>query len=336
MRYLLEIAVALLPVFVFLAALIFLDSYKLVKLRSVLLGLVAGSAVALVALVVNEFLWGLVGWGEVAYPRYGAPVVEELLKGIPLVVLIKKRKIGFMVDAAIYGFAIGAGFSFLENVQYLHAFHEANPFLWVIRGFGTAIMHGGTVALLGIVSKSLVDRKSSDRWIVFLPGLALAIVIHSFFNHFVFSPELSTAMIVALLPTILLVVFSQSEKATRQWLGVGFDTDQQLLEMITTGKIAETRIGLYLQSLKARFPGELVVDMLCVLRLHVELAVRAKGILLMREAGFKPPADPEVKEKFAELEYLEKNLGKTGQLAIMPFIHTSSRELWQLHMLGKK
>jgi hypothetical protein len=171
---------------------------------------------------------------------------------------------------------------------------------------------------------------------VFLPGLALAIVIHSFFNHFVFSPELSTGMIVALLPAILLVVFSQSEKATRQWLGVGFDTDQQLVKMITTGKIAETRIGMYLQSLKARFPGELVADMLCVLRLHVELATRAKGVLLMWEAGFKPPADPEVKEKSAELEYLEKNLGKTGRLAIMPFIHTSSRELWQLHMLGKK
>jgi hypothetical protein len=241
-----------------------------------------------------------------------------------------------MVDSAIYGFAVGAGFAFLENVQYLQTLEDSNPFLWIIRGFGTAIMHGGTTALLGIVSKSLTDRKSSDHWIVFVPGLVLAIVIHSFFNHFVFSPQLSTAMIVALLPAILLVVFTQSEKATRQWLGVGFDSDQQLLEMITTGKISETRIGLYLQSLKARFPGELVADMLCVLRLHVELAIRAKGILLMREAGFKPSPDPEIKEKFAELAYLEKSIGKTGQLAILPFIHTSSRELWQLHMLGKK
>ncbi|MEK6571657.1 MAG: hypothetical protein AABZ61_09815, partial [Bacteroidota bacterium] len=89
-------------------------------------------------------------------------------------------------------------------------------------------------------------------------------------------------------------------------------------------------------SLKNRFPGELVADMLCLLRLQVELSIRAKGILLMREAGFRVTPDPEIKEKFTELAYLEKSIGKTGQLAILPFIHTSSRELWQLHMLGKK
>jgi hypothetical protein len=75
--------------------------------------------------------------------------------------------------------------------------------------------------------------------------------------------------------------------------------------------------------------------MLCLLRIHLELAIRAKGILLMRQTGFKPATDPEIKEKFIELSYLEKSIGKTGQLAILPFLHTSRRDLWQLYMLGK-
>lgn len=55
------------------------------------------------------------------YSRYGAPVVEEVLKSIYLVYLIKSKRIGFMVDSAIFGFAIGAGFAFVENIYYLQS-----------------------------------------------------------------------------------------------------------------------------------------------------------------------------------------------------------------------
>ena len=83
-------------------------------------------------------------------------------------------------------------------------------------------------------------------------------------------------------------------------------------------------------------PGEVIADMLCLLRLYVELSMRAKGVLLMQGAGFRVAEDPEIKEKFDELKYLENSIGKTGHLAIAPFLHKSSRDLWQLHMLGRK
>ena len=73
--------------------------------------------------------------------------------------------------------------------------------------------------------------------------------------------------------------------------------------------------------------------MICLVRLHTELAIRAKGVLMMRSAGFNPPSGPELPEKFAELKYLQKNIGKTGQLALAPLLHMSSRDLWQIHML---
>lgn len=270
------------------------------------------------------------------YSRYGAPVVEEVLKSIYLVYLIKSKRIGFMVDSAIFGFAIGAGFAFVENIYYLQSVSDPNLLLWIVRGFGTAIMHGGTTAVLGIVSRAMTDRKGSDTINVFLPGICIAIVIHSFFNHFILPPEISTLCLLLILPSIIIIVFNQSEKATRNWLGVGFDMDVELLSMIVTGDVSETKIGRYLQSLKSRFPGEVVADMLCLLRMHLELTTRAKGILLMHEAGFKIAADPEIKTKLDELKYLEKSIGKTGQLAIAPFLRTSSRDLWQLYMLGKK
>jgi hypothetical protein len=41
-----------------------------------------------------------------------------------------------------------------------------------------------------------------------------------------------------------------------------------------------------------------------------------------------------VQAKFDELKYLEKSIGRTGRFAIMPVLRWSSRDLWQLHMLG--
>ncbi len=79
----------------------------------------------------------------------------------------------------------------------------------------------------------------------------------------------------------------------------------------------------------------MVADLLCYLRLHTELALRAKGVLMMRENGFDVPVDEATRDKFAELDYLEKSIGKTGVLALKPMLHMGHQDLWQLHMLGK-
>ena len=53
--------------------------------------------------------------------------------------------------------------------------------------------------------------------------------------------------------------------------------------------------------MKDRFRGPVVADLLCYLRLYTELALRAKGILMMRENGFEVPVDEPTQAKFAEL-----------------------------------
>ena len=42
-----------------------------------------------------------------------------------------------------------------------------------------------------------------------------------------------------------------------------------------------------------------------------------------------------LKGTFEELRYLKKSIGRTGLLAIDPFLHTSTRDLWQLNMLNE-
>jgi len=237
------------------------------------------------------------------------------------------------VDAAIHGFGIGTGFAVLENLYYVQASHDATLWTWIVRGFGTAIMHGGTTSIVAMVSKALRSRSAEFKPYLVLPGLCVAVVLHSLYNQFVLHPVLSTALIVLVFPILCVAVFQGSERETNAWLGTGFDTDQELLRAVHTGQVSGTPVGKYIATVKSRFPAEVIVDMMCFLRLRAELAIRAKGVLMMRESGFDAAPDPTVKAKFEELAYLERNIGKTGLRALQPFVHTSTRDLWQLTVL---
>jgi RsiW-degrading membrane proteinase PrsW (M82 family) len=330
-----KIAVSLIPVFVFLAGLIFLDSYKLVRFRAVLTAIGAGAVAAIIGLLLNRWLMQMWPVSTTVFSRYAAPLVEETLKALYLVYLLKSKRVGFMVDAAICGFAVGAGFSLLENIYYLHAVGKPDILIWIVRGLGTAAMHGTTTALFGILAKATADRRSSMGIAVLIPGFTLAVGVHSLYNHFIIPPVPATLLLLTILPLMIIVVFQRSERATRIWLGKGMDADMELLDLIVSDRIAATPVGVYLQTLKDKFPGTMVADMLCLLRIHCELALGAKGVLLMREAGIKPPVNPEIIAKFRELRFLEKSLGKTGRLAMAPFLKTSRRDLWQLYMIGR-
>ncbi len=328
-----QAAVSVVPVLAFLAGLVLLDSYKLVPMKAILTSTAIGVLAAGASVAINMAALSSDAVGLDLYVRYAAPAVEEICKALWPFILIRRRRVGFMVDAGVHGFAVGAGFAIIENVYYLQALEATSLFTWIVRGFGTAVMHGGTTAVFAMVAKNLTDIAGNESWWRFLAPLGLAVVIHSAYNHFFLPPLWNTLLILASLPPLMLAIFQVSERATRQWLGVGFDTDADMLNMITSGNIGSTSLGQYLQTLSDRFKPEVVVDLLCYLRIYLELAVQAKGILMMREAGFEVPPAPDVEAKFAELSYLEKSIGRTGKLALLPFLRMSNRDLWQLHML---
>ena len=194
-------------------------------------------------------------------------------------------------------------------------------------------MHGGATAIFAVMGLAMLERAAQPTWRALLPGFALATALHSAYNHFFLSPFASTIGIALIAPLLLNAVFARSEAAVGAWLGKGFDADAQMLELIESGELSRSPIGRYLHELRDKFQGPVVADLLCYVRLHTELALQAKGMLMMRENGFEAPVDEGTREKFAELGYLEKSIGRTGMLALHPFVHTSTRDLWQLNML---
>lgn len=331
---LIHVAVGIAPVLCFLATLVFLDSYKLVSLRLVVAVVAAGFVAAALCYVANGLLLRVTGLELEPYTRYVGPIVEEFAKALVVVALIRANRIGFLVDAAILGFATGTGFAIVENLWYQHLVPDAGLGLWIVRGFGTALMHGGTTALFAITGVAFLERAPRARVAPFVPGFLLAVALHAAFNHILGWPRLSALAALCVLPPLLFAVFQRSERAVSDWLGSGFDADALMLESINSGGFADSATGRYLASLKDRFEGPVLADLLCYVRLHTELALRAKGILMMRETGFEVPVDEETRAKFSEMRYLQKSIGATGLLAIRPMLHTSHKDLWQLYMLG--
>ena len=330
---LIKAPIGLLPVLIFLLVLLFMDSYKLVRLRVVLWVIFAGALLPFAGYLINGFVIELSGWDLPDHTRYAAPAIEECLKACVMVYLFRTHRIGFLVDSAIFGFAVGTGFALVETFYYLYMVPDARMLVWVVRGFGTAIMHGGVMALFGVMAQLLTERSMRINPVLYLPGLIVAITLHSIFNHFPGTPVLTTLGTLLVLPTILIIVFRKSARSMHAWLELDFDEDVRLLQQINSGQFAATNIGRFLEDLKQKFPGTVVVDMLCYLRLYTELALRAKGLLLMRENGFNAPVGERTREKFEEMRYLEKSIGKTGCLAMSPFLQMTRKDLWQLYML---
>jgi protease PrsW len=328
-----SIVAALLPVLVFLAVLLLMDSFKLVPFGAVSIALLAGALSALAALAFHSWLFAESGLSTRVLTRYVAPVTEEVLKAVYVVIVLRQRRLGFLVDAALVGFSVGTGFALVENVDYLRTITDGRLILWLVRGFGPAILHGAMTALFAILLKSLSDRYPARGTLIVPAALAVPVVIHSVFNHFPMPPVVATCVLLVLVPAVVTYVFERSERATREWVGEGLDLDVELLNLVTSPDFGGTRLGKYLGQLKERFPGPVVADMFCLLRVELELAIRAKGMLMAREAGLELPADPDVKARLQELRFLQGSIGATGLLALTPLRVTSHRDDWHTYLL---
>jgi RsiW-degrading membrane proteinase PrsW (M82 family) len=323
------LALSVVPVLAFLAALALIDTYKLVRFRRLLQFLGVGCGAALICYLLNTAVCSLTQMPVSVWAQTGGPVLEETVKAIYVWWLIRSQRLGFMVDAAICGFAVGAGFALVENAVYVWETPSLGFLTWLVRGFGTALMHGGATAIFGILARNRTEISRSNRLTLALPGLVAAILIHLFYNQQRFNPTITAEVFLIGIPAVLVLVFRQSEKTLVKWMGSSLDKNLDLLHMIETDTFSQSPAGAYLRSLESTFPPEILGDMLCYLQLSAELSARAKGELLRRELGFPSPLDPEVPRQLKELAFLERTLGRAGKLAVAPLLGSNQFANWQ-------
>jgi RsiW-degrading membrane proteinase PrsW (M82 family) len=118
--------------------------------------------------------------------RFAAPVIEEVLKGLILIYLIRSPSFRYFLDGAIYGFASGIGFAIFENFEYVLGHPSTALVLAISRVLSTNLIHATGSALIGIaLGLARFDRSRLSRILYWVAALGLAILIHSGFNNMV-------------------------------------------------------------------------------------------------------------------------------------------------------
>src|SRR5579859_4660646 len=244
-----QVCFSVLPVLVFLFALELIDTYKLLTLWRVLRSVAVGCGAAVVCYAINTAIYATGIASPAVWARSGAPVVEEIAKALYVIWLLRTNRVGFMVDTAVSGFAVGAGFAVLENLTYIPDLSASGLIASAIRGLGTAMMHGGATAIFGTVSANMSEIRESRSPVAFLPGLAMPIVIHELYNQPWWRPVIAAAVVLVSLPAVTAFIFWRSEKVLEKWLGTKLDKDIDLLQMIASGTLSKSPVGKYMKSL---------------------------------------------------------------------------------------
>lgn len=290
--------VSLLPVAIYIAWVWTIDRFALVSARLLAQMILCGLMTALVC----YGLFRLTGdyWGQ--WSDVVNPVVEEMVKAIPLLVLASRKRMVFFIDSVILGAAVGGGFSILENLLYL--LHDDSL------GFGTALFRGLEVSLVhmgcsAIVATALMfivrqaERRSS-RLTVKKADASLAILLliastslHVAHNALHFNPLAQTVTVIGLMALLLLGTYQYDSNQIHRWIDRSMNKQLDLLCSISEGRLDETPTGRYLLSVKESFPPEVFFDIVCYVQLHTELEVVAKSRFMAHEAGLEYPLSNE-------------------------------------------
>ena len=332
----LKALIAFLPVMILVTALYRLDSHRLLGTRFIGLAFLGGAAATIVCWWINGWLLKATGVDFLYFARYVAPVVEESVKAAIVVYLFRSNRIGFLIDAGIIGFTIGAGFSMAENFHYLGHASDAHYGVWIVRGLGTAIMHGGATALFAIVSEVMTERHSKMNLLFYVPGLIVAILLHSVFNHFPVSPVLSTVFTLLTLPTILFLLFERNEATIHRFLETDFAAHRRVLDQIRNGSYSGCEAGRFLRDMKDKLAAPVAQEMIDYFCLHTELILSAERILLAREQAVEVGIGAEIQEKLKRMHALESHIGRAGMHTLRKQLQFSAKDMWEIHLLDQE
>lgn len=127
-------------------------------------------------------------FGTTTAITFGAPFIEEALKGLLLLELVRRRLIDSMIDGAVYAVAIAVGFALTENLSYYSraaaAGTETLLQIFLIRGLLTPFAHPLFTICMGVAAGYLVIRRPSHAGTVMIAtgSYLLAVALHALWN----------------------------------------------------------------------------------------------------------------------------------------------------------
>jgi RsiW-degrading membrane proteinase PrsW (M82 family) len=334
---------ALVPVLVMLAIFVWLDAFKLMNFGEILVLLLLGGVAALVAYPISGRFLDTLPIGFSNYSRFVAPWIEEALKAAVMVLLFRFNRIGYKLDAVISGFAIGAGFSVVENVIYLTIFPFYGSGTWLVRGLGTAVMHGTTLAILAAIAHELGEREMREAasefdfhlwW--FLPGYLIAVAMHTAFNQFPERPLLAMLGAIVFAPIALIAIFYFGQAEADRWLKAECAAHHLQIEALRAGRWPEGLAGRKISALADRLGPETARRIRRYWELQAWLVAEAEETMIEEEDGEVKTDPAEVHAALEELAGLRRALGKSSCAAVTALLPFSRNDYWEVSEMKQR
>lgn len=334
---------ALVPVLVLLTVFVWLDAFKLMSFGEVVLLLVAGGVGAGIAWPIAGRFLDTLPIGFSTYSRFVAPWIEEAIKCLIMVALFRMNRIGYKLDAVISGFAIGAGFSVVENIIYLVRFPDYGAGTWLVRGVGTAVMHGTTLAILAAIAHELAERETREaagdfdfRLWWFVPGYLVAVAIHTAFNQFPDRPLVAMLAAIVFAPIALIGIFYFGTAEAERWLVAERAEHRSQLDTLRSGRWPESPAGRRVAALAERLGPESATRIRRYWELQAWLVGQAEEAMIEKAEGESKIDAAEVRAALAELDGLKRALGRSSFTALNALLPFSRNDYWEVSELKQQ
>ena len=136
------------------------------------------------------------------YCVFGIGSVEELLKFIPVIIMMKfSKQINEPIDYIIYASASALGFAFIENLMY---FNESSLYLIHIRALSAVITHMFNSSLIAYGIILWRYKNGGDKYAYLLFAYLIASASHGFYDFWLLSDSVNSLSIV----TIVFMLFT--------------------------------------------------------------------------------------------------------------------------------
>ncbi|MBI2906448.1 MAG: PrsW family intramembrane metalloprotease [Chloroflexi bacterium] len=310
-----------------------LDLYASSGVRWLLVCLGWGAVAFFAAFQVNTFAVRLVGYGLLV--TVAAPIIEEFLKSLVLIYLVRRPNFTYFVDGAIYGFASGTAFAVLENLLYLsRASAEEGLFLALGRAFSTSLMHGSATALVGISLGRLRFGRGLSRVLSVPLGWGAAMVLHVIFNNVVSQGQgslLGTVLAIViglggagLTAAFILWGLSEERRWLKETLGIGVGVSAR--EAAVVQQMSD--LDLLLAPVEQRFGAEKRKTVEAFLKLQARLGIKQKALEMSPTPKLREELGAQVAAMRKEMDELRRGVGVYCMSYVRSILPPETEPVW--------
>jgi RsiW-degrading membrane proteinase PrsW (M82 family) len=310
-----------------------LDLYRTGQFKIVVLAFFYGVAIFLLASVINRATLrsGLVPY-EV-FLRFTAPIVEEVLKALLLIAIYRRPSYTYVVDGAIYGFAVGIGFAVVEDYQYILTRQYAALSLAASRVISTNLMHATTTAVVGSALGWARSKRLPGVLALLAGGWAVAMAFHMGFNNLVTRVSGGFLLLYAagmggvgagLIALIIRLALRDAK--TRIDSELRADTRISAQEADAVSQFADLR--KVLKPVAETFGDEKLSLMLHFLKLEAQIGLKENAITKLQDEGMRRSLQAQVNELREEMEKTRREVGAYPMLYMRVVFPQEGSPIW--------